>query len=260
MKIVIIGSGNIATVMGGKMAEAGHAIVQVVARRESAAAALAALLKCGYTTRWEEVDRDAELYVVALSDSALEGLHTVLRLPGKLVVHTAGAAAGDILQGVSDRCGVLYPLQSIRAEIRPFPEFPLLVAAREPADLTLLLGLARTLSPQVQEADDAVRLRLHVAAVMLNNFTNYLYTRAEDFCRQEGLDFSLLYPIVLETAERLRRYPPRGTQTGPAIRGDRGTIRRHLEILNNYKDLTELYQLFTKQIEAFYRPQENSGG
>ncbi|MBS1664984.1 MAG: DUF2520 domain-containing protein [Bacteroidetes bacterium] len=260
MKIVIIGSGNIATVMGGRMAEAGHKILQIAARRKEPAAQLAAELGCGYTTRWEEVSREAALYVVALSDNALAGLGDVLQLPGKLVVHTAGAVSGAVLQSVSERFGVLYPLQSLRSQVRPFPEFPLLVDTNKREDLSLLLSFARTLSRQVQEADDTTRLKLHVAAVLVNNFTNYLYTLSEEFCRKEGLDFSLLFPILRETAERLQRYSPKDVQTGPAVRGDQGTIRRHLEVLNNYKDLTELYRLFTNQIEAFYRPQENSGG
>ncbi|HEY6902021.1 MAG TPA: DUF2520 domain-containing protein, partial [Puia sp.] len=207
-----------------------------------------------------EVDRSADLYVAALSDGALEGLGALLRLPGKLVVHTAGAVAGKVLAGVSGRYGVLYPLQSLRSQIRPFPEFPLLVDAQHAEDLSLLLDFARTLSRQVQEADDGTRLKLHVAAVLVNNFTNYLYTRSEDFCRKEGLDFSLLLPILRETAQRLQRYSPREVQTGPAIRGDRETIKRHLEVLNNYKDLSELYQLFSNQIEAFYHPQTGNDG
>ena len=94
MKVVIIGSGNVATVMGGRIMEAGHRILQVVARRAEPASRLATEWKCGYTTQWENVTREADLYIVSLSDRALEGLGAVLQLPGKLVVHTAGAVAG----------------------------------------------------------------------------------------------------------------------------------------------------------------------
>jgi len=260
MKVVIIGSGNVATVMGGRIIEAGHPIIQVVARREEPAVRLATEWKCGYTTRWEEVSRDADLYIVALSDRALEGLGGVLQLPGKLVLHTAGAVAGSVLLEVSAHSGVLYPLQSLRSEIRPFPEFPLLVAANQAEDLPVIEAFARTIARQVQRADDITRLKLHVAAILANNFTNYLYTQAAVFCQQENLDFSLLLPIIRETAERIARYPPQQVQTGPALRGDQETIRRHLEVLNNYKDISELYGLFTIQIENFYRHTENTGG
>lgn len=256
MKVVIIGSGNVATVMGGKIAAAGHSILQVVGRRSAPAGQLAGELGCGYTTRWEEIDRGAELYLVALSDGALEGLGAVLSLPGKLVLHTAGAVARAVLSGVSERNGVLYPLQSLRKEIRPFPEFPLLIDASRPEDLPVIGAFARTIARQVEQADDATRLKLHLSAVLVNNFTNHLYTLAADYCRKEGIDFSLLLPIIRETAERVGSYPPSGVQTGPAIRGDRNTIVRHLNLLDNYKDIRELYNLFTIKIDEFYRMPE----
>jgi len=258
MKVVIIGSGNVAAVLGGKIKLAGHTLVQVVARRAEPAALLAAEWGCGYTTRWEETDRTADLYLVALSDRALEELGNVLTLPGRLVLHSAGAVAASILTPVSARSGVLYPLQSLRAAIRPYPEIPLLIDANKPEDLPAIEAFARTLSPQVEQAGDDTRLKLHLAAILVNNFTNYLYILADRFCRQEGTDFSLLLPLINETANRLGRYPPEEMQTGPAIRGDHTTIEKHLKLLSNYKDIKELYELFTIKIEDHYHRKEIS--
>ncbi len=252
MKVVIIGSGNTATVMGGRIASAGHTILQVMARRDAAAAALAGEWGSAYTTQWAGILRTADLYIFALSDTALTGVGPALQLPEKLVVHTSGAVAAGVLKSVSDRYGVLYPLQSLRKEMRPFPEFPLLIDAGDPADLSLLETFAGSIARQVQRADDSQRLKLHTAAVVVNNFSNYLYTLAADFCRQEGVDFSLLLPLILETAQRLERYPPQEAQTGPAIRGDAGTMDRHLDILKNYDNIKELYGVFSAQIEAYY--------
>jgi predicted short-subunit dehydrogenase-like oxidoreductase (DUF2520 family) len=260
MKVVIIGSGNVATVMGSRIVAAGHTILEVVARREEPAARLAAVLGCGYTTQWGEVSREADIYIISISDKALPGLGDVLQLPGRLVVHTAGAMAGDVLLNVSANSGVLYPLQSLRSGIRPFPEFPLLIAANRPEDLPVIEAFARTIATQVQQTDDETRLKLHVAAILVNNFPNYLYTQASVFCAAEKLDFSLLLPLIGETGSRIASYPPQDVQTGPAVRGDEQTIRHHLEILGNYKDLSELYRLFTIQIEQFYRIKENPAG
>lgn len=253
MKVVIIGSGNVATVMGAKIAAAGHAIVQVVARRPEAAAILAREWGAASTTEWAAVRRDADLYLVSVSDKAIAGLSAVLQLPGRLVVHTAGAVPLQALAGVSGRRGVLYPLQSLRSEIRPFPEFPLLIDAEDPDDLALLETFARSISRQVQHADDAYRLKCHVAAVLVNNFGNFLYTLANDFCDRERIDFGLLLPIIRETAARLEHYSPRDAQTGPAIRGDTETMQRHLELLAGYPQVKALYELFSTQIAAYYR-------
>jgi len=258
MKVVIIGSGNTATVLGTKIQEAGHTILQVVGRKEEHARSLATALHCSYVTKWTAVDPAGELYLVALPDDVLYGLGAVLSLPGKLVAHTAGTVPTGTLREVSNHCGVLYPLQSLRKEIRPFPEIPLLVDAGDRGDRTRLLDFAGTISKKVSEADDALRLKLHLAAVVVNNFSNHLYTLAADFCRQEKTDFSLLLPLIQETAGRLVHYPPGEVQTGPAMRGDRSSIDRHLSLLDNYRDIKELYSLFTNKIEAYYRNGENS--
>jgi predicted short-subunit dehydrogenase-like oxidoreductase (DUF2520 family) len=261
MKVVIIGSGNVATVLGGKIAAAEHTILQVVARKSAEAARLAAQWGCDLVTDWADImEGEAEAYIVALSDTALTEFSVRVRLPGRLVLHTAGAVPGKVLRAVSSRCGVLYPLQSLRREILPFPEFPLLIDAEDPADMPVIEAFARTLARQVQHADDELRLKLHVAAVVINNFSNYLYTLAADFCLQEGVDFRLLLPLIRETAARLEEHTPRAVQTGPAVRGDAGTMEKHLEILSNYKDLSELYKLFSIQIKDYYAVEKKRDG
>lgn len=252
MDIVIIGSGNVATVLGVKIKGAGHSIQQIVGRSEAPATLLAAELSCPFTTDWKQVDLRADLYLVTLSDSSLSGLGGRLKLPDRLVVHTAGAVPGSVLSEVSQRTGVLYPLQSLRKEVRPFPEIPLLIDAARPEDGSLIETLARSISRQVEWADDETRLKLHLAATVVSNFSNFLFTLASDYCREEKIPFEILLPLIGETARRLHNYPPAAIQTGPAIRGDRDTIERHIELLSNYKDIKELYSLFTNKIEQYY--------
>ena len=252
MKTVIIGSGNIATVLGETIAAAGHPLLQVVARNADRGAALARTLGCTFTTRYADIRPAADLYIVALSDTALETLGHHLNLPGKLVVHTAGAAPLNVLRTVSTRTGVLYPLQSLHAAIRPFPPIPLLVDAAEADDRQTLEAFAGTISTHVRQADDTTRLKLHLAAVLTNNFTNYLYTLAAGYCEKEQIDFSILLPLIRETADHLDRYAPGAVQTGPAVRGDGPTIARHLKLLDNYQEIRNLYELFTNLIEEHY--------
>lgn len=246
--MVIIGSGNVATVLSQQFKEAGHQILQVFSRQQGHAGQLAEILQCAYTSRREELDKNAEVYLVALSDDALKGLSKELTLPGKLVLHTAGAVPKEVLLDVSVNSGVLYPLQSLRKELKPYPAIPLLTDANQGADRQRITELARSISHQVSEADNNMRLKLHLAAVLVNNFTNHLYVLADTYCRKEGADFSLLLPLIRETAERLSRVAPEDAQTGPAIRSDEATLARHLELIDNYKDIKEVYTLMTQQI------------
>jgi predicted short-subunit dehydrogenase-like oxidoreductase (DUF2520 family) len=248
MQMVIIGSGNVATVLGNQFREAGYQIMQVFSRQPAHAARLAEELQCGYTSRWSALYPDAAIYLAALSDDALKGLSEELSLPDKLLVHTSGAVPKEVLLKVSVHSGVLYPLQSLRKELRPFPEIPLLVDANQEADRQRITELARSISGRVAAADNDTRLKLHLAAVLVNNFTNHIYALADEYCRSEGVDFSMLLPLIRETAGRLSRIAPGDAQTGPAIRGDEATIARHLELIDNYKDIKEVYTLMTRQI------------
>ena len=67
-------------------------------------------------------------------------------------------------------------------------------------------------------------------------------------------------PLIRETAGRLEQFAPADVQTGPAVRGDAGTIATHLKILSNYKNLNVLYRLFSVQIEAYYEKRRTGGG
>jgi predicted short-subunit dehydrogenase-like oxidoreductase (DUF2520 family) len=258
MQITIIGTGNTATVLGRALVVAGHRIKQVYGREQSKAMQLAALLsvgeaqQCAVTDSLAQVAPGADLYVVAVSDTGLSAIAAQLRLPGELVVHTAGAVTKNILQPVSERYGVFYPLQSLRRERDDLPPMPILADAADAADLSLLLALGRSISREVQPADDAARLKLHVAAVLVNNFTNHLYALAADFCEKESVDFRLLLPLLLETANRAQEHAPATVQTGPALRGDAATIGQHLQLLNTHPHLQEIYRLLTDSIQQFH--------
>jgi predicted short-subunit dehydrogenase-like oxidoreductase (DUF2520 family) len=253
MRVVIIGSGNVATVLGRRVLLAGHEIGQVVARNAGHAASLAGELGGSWSDDWANIRRDAGLYIVALSDSALLSFSSRVSLPDKLVAHTAGAVAQGVLINTSKQSGVLYPLQSLSKEAGSIPEIPFLVSGNSPDSLQRITAFARGLSEQVVEADDSTRLKLHLAGVLVNNFSNHLYTLAAEFCGQEGIDFKLLLPLIMETASRLAYMSPLEAQTGPAARGDETTIEKHINLLDNYDDIRDLYRLFTIQIHERIR-------
>ncbi|HSC52779.1 MAG TPA: F420-dependent NADP oxidoreductase [Phnomibacter sp.] len=248
MDIVIIGTGNVATVLGHAMRQAGHSIVQVYGRNAEKAESLALQLQSKATTQLEEISLHAGLYMIAVADKAISEIANQLRLKDAMVVHTAGSVPLHLLQTISANHGVLYPLQSLRAPHLPTAPVPLMVHANSTENLEMLLRFAKTISPIVQPCNDDNRLHLHLAAVLVNNFTNHLYKLAWDYCQQQGLDFQLLLPIIQETAQRVSAYPPAEVQTGPANRKDVSTMDRHLAMLQDNPDLKAMYQMMSSSI------------
>jgi predicted short-subunit dehydrogenase-like oxidoreductase (DUF2520 family) len=175
-------------------------------------------------------------------------LNKSFKLGNKLIVHTAGSVSKDVLQEISHNYGILYPYQSLRKEMTTIPEIPLLVDGNTEEATILIEDFAKSLSPIVKRTTDEERLKLHVAGVVVNNFTNHLYAMAEEFCTKENLDFKLLLPLIQSTAERITDISPKNLQTGPAIRNDVFTLDKHLRILATHPKLKYIYLKLTDSI------------
>lgn len=250
MDIVLIGTGNAATILGRRFKAAGHTILQVAGRNSAAASALAYELDTVSTNYWTSVNKNADVYIIAVSDNAIDNITAELKLPGKVVAHTAAAVPKEVLKSVSNHYGVFYPLQSLRKETESLPDIPLFVDGSDEKTISVLEKLAHSISAEkVVQAGNDERVKLHVAAVFVNNFTNYLYVLAEDYCKKEGIDFKLLLPLIEETASRVKSNSPRSVQTGPAMRHDGETIQKHLELLKTYPELGEVYTFLSDSIE-----------
>jgi predicted short-subunit dehydrogenase-like oxidoreductase (DUF2520 family) len=253
MQVVIIGSGNTATVLSKLLFAKGFQISQVISRNITHAKILANELKCSYADFSSPIDQTADIYLIAVSDKVIHEVVNYMPKNNKLILHTAGSASINVLENATNQFGVLYPLQSLRKEIDVIPDIPFLVDGNNQAVVEMIMQIAKKISNQVAFANDEMRLKLHLAAVFVNNFTNHLYTMAADYCKKEQLEFDLLKPLILETANRLKNVHPNEVQTGPAIRKDSETIEQHENLLANYPELKELYVYFTKQIASFYR-------
>jgi predicted short-subunit dehydrogenase-like oxidoreductase (DUF2520 family) len=248
MKIVLIGSGNVATILGRRIKKTQHQVIQVVSRNDLHARVLADELGCSFGSFESRLANEADMYLFAISDSVLYDMDKIYQLGDKLAVHTAGSVSKDVLKGVSANYGVLYPVQSLQKNLDEIREIPFLVDANTEENLVRIENFARELDPVVQRTNDDKRLKTHVAAVFINNFTNHLYLQAEDFCIKENIDFNLLKPLMMETAYRILTHSPKDVLTGPAVRNDTFTLERHLRSLANYPKQKYLYMKLTDSI------------
>jgi predicted short-subunit dehydrogenase-like oxidoreductase (DUF2520 family) len=249
MDIILIGSGNTATILGRKSLAAGHRIIQVYSRQKEHADRLALLLNSVSTSSVTAIEKKADLMIVALSDDAIKPFISSLGKIISPVAHTAGAVPLDASKNPGDSYGVIWPLQSLRREIERLPSLTLLVDANKPEARELFKSFADSVAEIVIEADDQTRLKYHLGAILVNNFTNYLFAVAEKFCEKENISFAVLQPLMEETVMRMRNISPAETQTGPAIRNDRLTLDKHREIIKDNPALYKIYELFTQEIQ-----------
>ena len=80
------------------------------------------------------------------------------------------------------------------------------------------------------------------------NFTNHLFSIVFKWCEDHNLNFALLYPIIEQTIEKIDQGNPNQFQTGPAIRGDQKTLKKHQNLLKDEPALKKIYMLLSKSI------------
>lgn len=191
---------------------------------------------------------DADLYIAAVSDDAIAEISQKLP-PDYTLVHTSGTVALDVLGRQSKR-GVFYPLQSFsKGHSVAFDQIPICLEANNAETMELLERLAAQISQKVVHINSQDRLNLHLGAVLVNNFTNHLYTLSYHHLKQKGLSLDLLHPLILETAQKAVVIGPEWSQTGPAKRGDLKTIERHLGLIED-EQLKEMYNLLSDSIRT----------
>lgn len=248
MKVVFIGSGNLATHLSLAMKGAGVEVVQVYSQTESHASLLANKLSCSYTTKPESILVDADIYIFSVKDSALLDLiHKIPQNKG-LWLHTAGSVPMGVFEGYNDRYGVLYPLQTFsKNRDIDFSIVPVFIESNSAGDEAYLSSFASKLTRQVIPLSSEKRKHLHLAAVWACNFTNHMYLMASKILQEQSLSEAFLLPLIDETAAKVHQLSAREAQTGPAIRYDENIIEKHIELLSD-PNMKELYRLISRNI------------
>jgi predicted short-subunit dehydrogenase-like oxidoreductase (DUF2520 family) len=145
--------------------------------------------------------------------------------------------------------GVLYPLQSFsKTTEMDFANVPICIETIDKKSYPTLKKVAVSLGSPTKRINSDQRRVLHLAAVFVNNFTNQLYRIGHEITESEGAEFDLLKPLILETAKKVQALSPYKAQTGPALRNDKKTIKKHLKHLENEQHKT-IYELLTTSIQ-----------
>ncbi|MBF0695564.1 MAG: DUF2520 domain-containing protein [Flavobacterium sp.] len=247
VKVCVIGSGNVSVHLIKAFQESRSAeLVQVLARSEANLSGFVAdtMIISDYSQL-----KDADLYVIAVSDSAIGEVSAQLTFENRLVAHTSGAMDLTLIDP-RNRPASFYPLQTFsKAKAIDMRSVPICIEATDKADLEVLHLAASAISDRVYEMQSAQRRAAHLAAVFASNFTNHMYAIADEICTENKVNFEILKPLIRETAEKVMHLSPLEAQTGPALRNDTESIKKHLELLSD-SDLKTIYSILSKSIHA----------
>lgn len=258
IKITLIGAGNVGTHLGKRLYKKGFSINQVYSRNRENAKELAVAINAKPIDDLNVINSKSDIYIIAVKDDAIELVAQQLSanptLKNKLVVHTSGAASSQLLAKHFKNYGIFYPLQTFSKNKKvSFKNIPICIDAPNKKDLKFIKKIGKRISNKVSVVNDTERAILHVAAVIVNNFTNHLFHLGQTIVEQENISFDLLKPLIEETVRKIEKNAPLEMQTGPARRGDQKTLKKHLTYLQKFPEYAHLYVFLTKSIQDAYR-------
>ncbi|MGC8804005.1 MAG: Rossmann-like and DUF2520 domain-containing protein [Bacteroidales bacterium] len=250
--VVMLGSGNVATHLARAFVQKGFRLIQVYSRNLEHARQLAETLDCPFTNLPTEL-RNADLYLFALSDSALGEVLQQGNWEGRLCVHTAGSVPMEIFKPYTQTYGVIYPFQTFTRGVEvSLDDVPIFIEASDKATENRLFRLADTISFNVRYASSQQRLQIHLAGVFACNFVNHMLAIAEKLLQQNNLPVESLYPLIKETFRKIMDISAEKAQTGPAIRNNREVIQKHIDLLKEEPEWQKIYTFVSESIYKMY--------
>ncbi len=250
--ITLIGAGNVGVNLGKALKKAGFYFNAVYSRQLEKAKALATELDADAVNNLDNINQ-SDIVVLAVPDTAIMWLGEKLNHKHNFIVHVSGSTPLEAIKDYALYTGVLYPLQtfSVFREV-DFAGIPVCIEGSDQRATQILQQMATAISGDVRQVNSRQRLSIHLAAVFASNFVNYLNIEAADILKKAGVSRDILFPLMRETLDKMLEYPPKNTQTGPAIRKDHGTMTKHIEALNMHPDKQKIYRILSEQIQRTF--------
>ncbi|MDA0873851.1 MAG: DUF2520 domain-containing protein [Bacteroidetes bacterium] len=251
----MVGTGALARALGRALIEHGFRCVAWAGR--SADAARHTGVKADhvlYLTIGQDALPKADLTFLVVSDDAVAEVAAALSAAGipdgALVLHTSGVYDHRVLDALERKgalTGSFHPLQTFTGT-EGKERFRGITIGVEGAPEAVLAGkhLADDLLAQAVEVATDHKALYHAAAVMAGNHAIAMLALAADLWERATSDrqgaAEALGPLTRQSVENALAAGPEVALTGPVVRGDVGTLQRHLEALSQHADhLLPLY-------------------
>ena len=247
--IILLGSGNVATHLGIALNNSNYTIVQVYSKSIDNAKLLAKKLDAHFTNDLTKL-KSADLIIISIKDDEI--LSVLSQIKNTAIVHTAGSIGLNIFRQKFTNYGVFYPLQTFNKEIDVnISEIPFCIEGNSLKFEKQLIEIAKAISNNVIKMNSDQRKQLHIAAVFACNFSNHMFSIADNLLAKKDIDFKILLPLIRTTIANLKKNKPKELQTGPAKRKDTSIIQEHIAAIKE-KEIKELYTKISSNIIKYH--------
>jgi predicted short-subunit dehydrogenase-like oxidoreductase (DUF2520 family) len=184
---------------------------------------------------------EVDLVVLAVPDDAVAGVAGALRLySGQAIVHTSGLLGAEVLApalAAGSQAGAFHPLVAFADLDRALASLHGATVAIEGDDelAAHLADMAEAIGAAPVRLAPGSKAAYHAAAVLAAGGVTALLDTIREVAAVMGLDeagaLRIYLPLLGQTVANARALGVAGALTGPATRGDAGTVAAHLAAL-----------------------------
>ncbi len=253
LEFVIIGCGNLAWHLAKKITKSKtHSLSIHNHQNNSSLQQFSDKYNCDVFSNLNKISTTADYYFICVSDKAINAVAKKLKpsKPNALLMHTSGSQPLNKLGSKQNNLAVFYPLQTFTKQDKiNWSHVPIIVEGGNEKALNEVIEISKLFSPKVVCLNYQERLQLHLAAVLVNNFTNALYVEAFKLLpKVNEQNHNLLLPLMEQSVKKIEKVHPLNAQTGPAKRKDVEVLGKHLKLIEKNTLLKNVYQLMTQLI------------
>lgn len=246
-RLSIIGAGRLGRTLGRLAHDAGYVLVDVLCRDPVHAREAVAFIGGGRAITTVAQLAPAELYLLAVPDAAIAATAQSLAdagvvPPGALVFHASGAGEASLLTSLAEvgvLIGSLHPAFSFAEPVRAVTSFggTLCALEGEASVCAELERLTEALGGRPFRLAPGGKAAYHAALSIASNYLVTLNALALQVAAGAGIEpvvaSQLVGGLMRQTLDNTLALGPEAALTGPIVRGDAGTVARHLEVIDD---------------------------
>lgn len=255
-RIGIIGAGVVGTAVGVVLWEKGYEITGVVDQKSESTKELVDRIGCTSYPSPQEVSRSADILFITTSDTAIQGVVDTLAdrrafCAGQIVIHMSGAQSSEILDRAKEfdaRVLSVHPLQSFAGLDRAIENLPGSVFSIEgdEAAYDSAVQIVEALEGEYFFIDRKAKPLYHAGACVVSNYLVTVVDLGIKLLEAAGIPGNMaaqaLLPLIKGTVKNIENVGIPQALTGPIARGDLGTVKQHLDSLEEIApELINLY-------------------
>jgi predicted short-subunit dehydrogenase-like oxidoreductase (DUF2520 family) len=247
--VAIIGPGKVGTSFGILYARNGGRVIAVGGRNLDKTKAAAAQINGNViSTSMHDAAQSADYIIISVSDDAIQSVCETIAeekgfREGSVVIHCSGALSSLVLASAHDKCtchlGSMHPLQTFPDVSSALQKLPGAYCFYEGDRETLpfINHFAQVIGMIPVQIERNLKSLYHVSAVIACNYLIALFDAAIETASLSGIEpkdaWFALRPLIEATVQNVDTLGTTSALTGPIVRGDADTVRKHLRDLDN---------------------------